>query len=96
MIKLVHYNDGKEKWQSHEIYLNEEDFYNDEFDLFSISPFDVSGYGATKEEALKDFMRKMEHVFIEWKAIKELLFNTNELTDNMVEINWWGEEVKKF
>ena len=94
MIKLVHYNDGKEKWQSHEIYLKEEAFYNDEFDLFSISPFDVSGYGATKEEALKDFMRKMEHVFIEWKAIKELLFNTNELTDNMVEINYWGKEVK--
>lgn len=96
MIKLVHYNDGKEKWQSHEIYLKEEDFYNKEFDLFSISPFDVSGYGATKEEALKDFMRKMEYVLREWKAIKELLFNTNELTDNMVEINCWGEEVKKF
>lgn len=94
MIKLVHYNDGKEKWQSHEIYLKEEDFYNKEFDLFSISPFDVSGYGATKEEALKDFMRKMEYVFLEWKAIKETLFNTNVLTDNMVEINCFGKEVK--
>ena len=94
MVKLAHYNDGKEKRQSHEIYLKEEAFYNTEYELFSISPFDVSGYGATKEEALKDFMRKMKHVFIEWKAIKELLFNTNELTDNMVEINYWGEEKK--
>ena len=96
MVKLVHHNDGKEKWRSHEIYLKEEDFYNKEFDLFSISPFDVSGYGATKEEALKDFMRKMEYVLCEWEAIKESLFSTNELTNNMVEINYWGEEVKKF
>ena len=95
MVKLAHYNDGKEKRQSHEIYLKEDAFYNDEFDLFSISPFDVSGYGATKEEALKDFMRKMEYVLCEWEAIKESLFNTNELTDNMVEINCWGEEVNE-
>ena len=94
MVKLVHYNDGKEKYDSHEIYLKEDNFCIDEFDLFSISPFDVSGYGATKEEALKDFMRKMDHVFIEWKTIKEVLFNTNVLTDNMIEVNYCGEEVK--
>lgn len=94
MVKLAHYDDGKGKWRSHEIYLKEDNFYIDEFDLSSISPFDVSGYGATKEEALKDFMRKMEHVFIEWKAIKEVLFNTDILTDNMVEVDYAGKEVK--
>ena len=94
MIKLAHSDDRKRNQLSHEIYLKEDNFYIDEFDLFSISPFDVSGYGSTKEEALKDFMRKMEYVFLEWKAIKETLFNTNVLTDNMVEINCFGKEVK--
>ena len=95
MVKLAHYDDGKGKWRSHEIYLKEDDFYNDEFDLFSISPFDVSGYGATKEEALKDFMRKMDYVFLEWKAIKEVLFNTDILTDNMVEVGVFGNYMEK-
>ena len=95
MVKLAHYNDGKEKRQSHEIYLKEDAFYNDEFDLFSISPFDVSGYGATKEEALKDFMRKIEYVLHEWEAFEKILFCTDILTDNMVEINYFGDEIKK-
>ena len=30
MIKLGHYNDGKEKWQSHEIIMLEDDLYNPE------------------------------------------------------------------
>lgn len=94
MVKLAHYDDGKGKYQSHEIYLKEDDFYNAEFDLFSISPFDVSGYGTTKEEALKDFMRKMEYVLCEWEAFKKILFCTDVLTDNMVEINCFGKEVK--
>lgn len=93
MIKLAHYNDGKEKRQSHEIYLKEYAFYNDEFDLFSLNPFDVSGYGATKEEALKDFIRKMDYVLHEWEAFKKILFYTDILIDDIIEIDCFGRDI---
>lgn len=52
MLRLNHYNDGKEKSQSHEIRIRECRFYCAEYDVFSHNPFDITGYGETKEEAL--------------------------------------------
>lgn len=93
-IKLVHHDDGKNKWQSHEIYLKEENFYSPEYDLFSHNLFDVRGYGETKEEALKDFERKIDFLFNEYKALERMLFETDVLTDNMVEVDYSGKEIK--
>ena len=94
MIKLVHYDDGKGKWRSHEIYLKEDTFYDDEYEVFSTNPFDAMGYGATKEEALNDFMRKIDYVLREWDAVEKLLFSTNVLTDNIKEVDCFGEYIK--
>ena len=58
MIEMTYHNDHKEKWQSHEISIREPDFYNAEENVWSHNPFDITGYGATKEEAIEDFKNK--------------------------------------
>ena len=60
-MKLAHYDDGKHKWMSHEVFLKEDDnFYCKEFDLFSHNITDARGYGETKGEALQDLKNKLE------------------------------------
>ncbi len=93
VIKLAHHDDKKGKYQSHEVYLKEDDFYNAEYGLLSTNPFDVMGYGATKEEALKDFMRKMDYILREWEAFEKILFCTDILTDNMIDVDCFGKEI---
>ena len=91
-IKLAHYNDGKQKDQSHEIYLREDIgfCYND---LFSHNIFTARGYGATKEEALNDLKNKLNFLFDELKILETKLFETNELEDDMIEVNCSGIEI---
>ena len=95
MFKLAHYNDGKENYQSHEISLQEKDFHNEKLNLFSHDISDVTGYGETREEALKDFMKKMEYLFNEYRALETMLFDTNVLHDSMIEIDCTGKEIEK-
>lgn len=62
-MRLMHYDDKKEKSHSHEITLyideSERETYKSELnDYFSIDPFDNIGYGVTKEEAYEDFKKK--------------------------------------
>ena len=94
MIKLAYHDDGKQKWQSHEIYLKEDDFYNDEFMVFSHNPFDIYGYGESKEEALKEFIKKFKYVMDEWRAFEELLLNTDIITSNIIAVDCFGKEIK--
>lgn len=75
MINLTHHDDGKGKCQSHEVSISESDFYNPEHNVFSHNPFDITGYGSTKEEAIEDFKRKFEYVLAEWNAFGKLLSN---------------------
>ena len=44
MIHMKHHDDGKEKYQSHEISLREESFsfFNEEFCVWSHNPFDIT------------------------------------------------------
>lgn len=94
MIKLGYHNDGKKKWQSHKIIMLEDDFYNSEFNVHSHNPFDVYGYGATKEEALNDFMRKLKYVMDELDAFETMLYDSNVITDNIVNVDCFGKEIK--
>ena len=94
MIKLGYYNDGKEKLQSHEIILLEDFFYNTKFDVCSHNPFNVCGYGATKEEALYDFMKKLKYVMDELNAFETMLYDSNVITDNIVNVDCFGKEIK--
>ncbi len=94
MIKLAYHDDGKQKWESHEIYLKEDDFYNNEFDVWSHNPFDVHGYGKTKEEALEDFKKKLQYIINEWKAFETILFNPNVFEIDIVDVDCFGREIK--
>ena len=94
MIKLGYHNDGKEKYQSHEIVMMEDDFYNHKFEVYSHNPFDVCGYGETKEEALDDFIRKFKYIMDELRAFETLLLDTNVIIDNIVDVDCFGKEIK--
>lgn len=56
VLRLTHYDDGKQKDQSHEIMIRDGKFAPSvELDIYSYNPLDITGYGSTKEEALDDF-----------------------------------------
>lgn len=94
MIKLAYHNDGKQKWQSHEIYLKEDSFCNYEFDVWSHDPFDIYGYGETKEEALENFKKKFQYIMNEWKAFETILLNPNVFQIEIVNVDCLGKEIK--
>ena len=95
MLRLSHYNDNKEKSQLHEIILsNSCPFYNAEYDVFSLNPFDITGYGSTKEEALENFKRKFTYVMQEWHAFEKMLFETDIIEDSILDVDCFGKAVK--
>ena len=95
MIEMTYHNDGKEKFQSHEISIRENDFFsNAEMDVWSHDPFDIVGYGATKEEAIEDFKNKFKYIMKELKAFEEMLLNTDVITNNIIEVDCVGKPVK--
>ena len=92
MINLTHHDDGKGKFQSHEVSISESDFYNPEYDVFSHDPFDITGYGSTKEEAMEDFKRKFEYVLAEWNAFEKILF-CPAIQLNITEVDCLGNTI---
>ena len=73
MIELKFYNDGKEKYQSHEVSIKNDFCYNNEVGVNSYDVFDITGYGATKEEALEDFKKKFNYVMKELNDFEHML-----------------------
>lgn len=59
MLQVYHYDDGKEKSQSHEIDVRESHFYNAEYGVFSHNPLDLIGYGGTKKRGFRRFQAKV-------------------------------------
>ena len=96
MIQLTHYNDGKEKYQSHEVSLKVPHGINSKrFNTYIEYNFsEITGYGETKEEALNDFMNKFNYMLYKWQAFANMLNDTNVVTDNMLEVDCVGHEVK--
>lgn len=90
MIYLTHHDDGKGKVQSHEVSISENDFYNSEYNVFSHNPFDITGYGSTKEEATEDFKRKFEYVLAEWNAFGKIIF-CPAVQLNITEVDCFGK-----
>ena len=95
MIYMTYHNDGKEKFQSHEIEIREKDFIGPEDCMvFSHNPFDITGYGATKEEAIKDFKHKFEYIMKELKAFETLLLDTDVIENGLIEVDCVGKPIK--
>lgn len=93
MVKLTHYNDGKEKGQSHSISI-----YSDhtarsnliERGIYSMDLTELTGYGDTKEAAIQDFKEKFDYLISEWKAIETMLFETDILENGILEVDCLG------
>ena len=94
MIEMIYHNDHKEKWQSHEISIREDDFIGSGYLLFSHNPFDITGYGATKEEAIEDFKNKFQYIMTELRAFETMLLDTDVITDNIIEVDCMGKVLK--
>lgn len=94
MIKLAHYDDGKKKSQSHEVAVGEFPFYDVEHDVSTHNIFELIGYGETKEEALDDFKKKFSYVMDEWRAFEKMLFETDVIEDEMIEVDCLGNEIE--
>lgn len=98
MIEMIYRNDHKEKWQSHEIGIRENGVFNAEIDdgiwVWSHNPFNIGGYGATKEEAIEDFKKKFEYIMKELKAFETMLLDTDVITCNIVEVDCFGKEIE--
>lgn len=69
-LKLAHYNDGKEKRQSHEVSFGE---YCEYTKKISSPELSFSGYGETYDEALEDFKRQLRDVRDDLSDFIELL-----------------------
>ena len=92
IIELGHYNDGKNKLQSHEIIMLEDYLYHADVNMFGCNPFDITGYGQTKEEALADFKKKFEYAMNELNAFSKMLFEEDVIT---VDVDCTGRKIEQ-
>ena len=95
MLQLVHNYDGKQKYLSHEVHCKEAGYYSADKDLFPRNPFEIVGYGSTKDEALQDFIRKMDWVLNEWEAFCKLLIETPYYDNNIEEVDATDYPIRK-
>lgn len=85
MIRLTDYDDGKGKYQSHEVLL----VYDDGDDVnFST----ILGYGETYEEGLQNFKNQFEEKFKELEEFREKLLNGN--IEKPLEIDCCGKVLR--
>lgn len=73
MFELIHYDDKKEKFQSHEITIGGEIGIKPDIGLYSGDFSDITGYGSTKDEAINDFIRKYEYLINQYNAFLNMI-----------------------
>lgn len=88
LMKIAHYNDGKEKWESHTCYL-----FNDADDYYKFDITDIRGYGETKEEAIKSLKEELRYYFNELHALEKMLYETDILDNDIIEVNCLGKKI---
>ena len=96
MIQMTHYNDGKGKFQSHEIsfILSGDDSWMSFGDchICDLSIGEVTAYGETQEEAIQNLKPVMEWLFKEYRAI-EKLYNSGFYEKDIVEVDCFGKVI---
>ena len=94
-IKLAHYDDGKQKYQSHEVSIFDDvDEYCTETGTFGIHDLAaIVGYGESKEQARKDFIAKFNSAFEQLKVFHRKLNSSNEYIEE-VEVDYTGSVVE--
>ena len=98
MIEMTYHNDHKEKSQSHEISIRDNaNFVVENVDdvfVWSHNPFNITGYGETKEEAIKDFKKKFTYIMKELRAFETMLFDTDVIIEGIIEVDCGGKPIK--
>lgn len=94
-MNLTHHDDGKQRWQSHEVGISEKVFFNPEHEVFSHNFMDLTGYGETKEQAVADFKRKFRYLLDEWNAFAKLLLDSDIAENEMIEVDCFGKPIDK-
>ena len=88
-IWMTHYDDGKQKYQSHEVSIGvryeESDRDNIDFDIYSgaehcveFADFPV-GYGENKEEAIQNFKDKLKYMVDSFNHILDQVNNNSDI-----------------
>lgn len=90
VMKIAHYNDGKEKWQSHSCFL-----FNDADKYFNFDLTSIHGYGETKEEAIENLKEELDYYFRELRALEKMLYETNVLDNDIVEVDCLGRKIER-
>ena len=87
LYRLVHHNDGKENWQSHEVYVQ----YIGDYAEGVFTP-DINGYGATKEEAFENFKESFRKALRDLNDfVQEMFLNQGSL--QITEVDCFGKEI---
>lgn len=86
-MEVRFYDDGKDKWQSVECYLeNLDDFPTNTLGLYSYDLEEITGYGKTRKEAFEDFKTKFNFIMTELKKLEKKV--------NEIQINRKEKEIK--
>lgn len=100
VLLLSHHNNGKKKYNSHEVTVFDESIYDipekfKEADIWNWNVGDIHGYGATKEEAYRDFVEKFEVYFDEFEKFAKTVLETDILEGCIKEVDCFGKEIKQ-
>ena len=90
VMKIAHYNDGKEKWQSHSCFL-----FNDADKYFNFDLTSIHGYGETQEEAIENLKKELDYYFRELHALEKMLYETDVLDNDVVEVDCLGRKIER-
>lgn len=92
MLTLTYYNDGKEKFQSHEVSIrNETEYGLEDYDFA-----DVIGYGENYEEAYAEFKEKFKEKYEILTEFAKLIFNENDMNtiNKVVKVDYGGRPIE--
>ena len=97
-LVLLHYDDGKEKWESHEVSAGVYDTENNELQNYSL--IDICGYGETRLEALKEFKKGLDDLILTISNFEKIVSETIKKEEigepvSYVEVDCCGKEIKR-
>ena len=89
-IRLAHYDDKKEKWQSHEAYIGYKDDYDKICELDIDNTIFLRGYGESEEEAIAELREKFNKFY---DALTKFKTAFDEGSVKLNEVNYSGKLV---